>query len=222
MPTTLTPPAPSHPPLLVDVVIEIPKDSRVKYELEDNDDTASDRTHSSMSDTSDTPDTTDTTDTTDPPTHQRLRVDRILPCSMAYPGNYGFVPNTLAEDGDAVDVVMLCEEALMPTCVVECRVLGYLEMSDSKGRDIKLIAVPSSDVAQGLYDQYQQVSDLPIALLDRVQHFFQHYKQLDATCWSKVGGFYGVAEANERLVEYRKAFEDSDTTSEEQQMAACL
>ena len=175
-----------------------------------------------MSDTSDTPDTTDTTDTTDPPTHQRLRVDRILPGSMAYPGNYGFVPNTLAEDGDAVDVVMLCEEALMPTCVVECRVLGYLEMSDSKGRDIKLIAVPSSDVAQGLYDQYQQVSDLPIALLDRVQHFFQHYKQLDATCWSKVGGFYGVAEANERLVEYRKAFEDSDTTSEEQQMAACL
>ena len=157
-----------------------------------------------MSDTSDTP---DTTDTTDPPTHQRLRVDRILPCSMAYPGNYGFVPNTLAEDGDAVDVVMLCEEALMPTCVVECRVLGYLEMSDSKGRDIKLIAVPSSHVAQGLYDQYQQVSDLPIALLDRVQHFFQHYKQLDATCWSKVGGYYNAAEAEAMVARYRAAWE---------------
>lgn len=129
---------------------------------------------------------------------------------MAYPGNYGFIPSTLAEDGDAVDVVMLCEEALMPTCVVECRVLGYLEMSDSKGRDIKLIAVPSAAVAKGLYDQYREVMDLPAAMLERVKHFFQHYKQLDATCWSKVEGYHGVAEASIRLEEYRQAFQSRE------------
>lgn len=213
-PSIITPPPsslPPPPPLIVDVVIEIPKDSRVKYELEEDHDTDSDAPTSMpnsassvcpMSDGSDGHTATDAV----APAPARLRVDRILPCSMAYPGNYGFIPSTLAEDGDAVDVVMLCEEPLMPTCVVECRVLGYLEMSDSKGRDIKLIAVPSSAVAQGLYDQYREVTDLPMAMLERVHHFFQHYKQLDATCWSKVEGFHGAAEAAVRLGECRRAF----------------
>lgn len=190
---------------MVDVVIEIPKDSRVKYELEHPEAPAAVESLPFVRPADDTP--MGEAEVVPPTTPAaQLRVDRILPCSMAYPGNYGFVADTLAEDGDALDVLMLCEEPLLPTCVVACRVLGYLEMSDSKGRDIKLIAVPSADVAQGLYDEYQTVTDLPAVMLQRIQHFFQHYKQLDTTCWSRVGGFYGVAEAATRLTECRAAW----------------
>ena len=193
-----TPQASTH-----DVVIEIPKDSRIKYELEEP------PTNDAMSEDSNTATTGSSTTSSDSglPTDRLLRVDRILPCSMAYPGNYGYIPNTLAEDGDEVDVLMLCEEPLMPTCVVACRLLGYLEMTDSKGRDIKLIAVPATSVAQGLYDEYKNVGDLPVALLKRVQHFFEHYKQLDTTCWSKVGGYYNAAEAEAMVARYRAAWD---------------
>ena len=127
-----------------------------------------------------------------------LVVDRFLYTSMRYPGNYGFIPHTLSGDGDPCDVVVLNTRAVAPGAVMSCRIVGVLIMEDNAGEDEKLIAVPSSWLTQR-YDTVHNYSDLAPILLQQVEHFFAHYKDLEPGKWVKVKG-WGDAEVARRLV----------------------
>ena len=102
--------------------------------------------------------------------HNLLRCDRILNTSMSYPGNYGFIPHTLADDNDALDVLVLCDEELLPGSVIKCRPIGYLEMSDEKGRDEKIMAVPTHDVDPSS-DNIQCINDIPSIVRQKIKTF---------------------------------------------------
>ncbi|MEM9811864.1 MAG: inorganic diphosphatase [Pseudomonadota bacterium] len=121
-------------------------------------------------------------------------VDRIVNTAMFYPCNYGFVPNTLHADGDPTDVLVLTEVTLYPGTVIRCRPVGVLKMEDDGGMDDKLIAVPVEKVDPFL-SGIQDLSDVPQKTLDRIKHFFESYKALEAGKWVKVIGWGDKAEA---------------------------
>ena len=108
-----------------------------------------------------------------------LFVDRFLHTSMRYPGNYGFVPHTLSEDGDPIDVLVCNTRALVPGCVINVRPIGVLVMEDNAGQDEKIIAVPSPQLTRR-YENVNEYTHLPDITLHQVQHFFEHYKDLEA------------------------------------------
>ena len=105
-----------------------------------------------------------------------MKLDRILFTSTHYPANYGFVPKTLADDGDPLDVLVLCSEVLAPLCMVRCHPLGVLTMRDNNQNDEKIIAVPFKDPQMS---GYQDLSDLPGHVFEEIQHFFSVYKELE-------------------------------------------
>ena len=125
-------------------IIEIPKGSKAKYELDKK--------------------------------RGLIRLDRILYTSTHYPHNYGFIPLTLCDDGDPLDVLVLCSEPLVPFTVVDCRPIGVIEMLDSGKRDSKVIAVAVDDP---FYNSYKDSSDLPTHICDEIKHFFDVYKNLE-------------------------------------------
>ena len=127
-----------------------------------------------------------------------LFVDRFLFTAMYYPFNYGFIPQTLAEDGDPVDVLVVSRERVIPGCVMRVRPIGVLEMRDEEGPDTKVIAVPHSKI-DPTYDNVKTVSDLPDVVRDRIKHFFEHYKELEPGKWVKVEGFRGLQTAIEEI-----------------------
>jgi inorganic pyrophosphatase len=127
-----------------------------------------------------------------------LWVDRFLHTAMFYPGNYGFVPHTLSEDGDPCDVLVVSQVPVVPGAVIRCRPIGALLMEDEAGGDEKIIAVPAPDL-HPFYDNVMEPADLPQVLRDQVAHFFQHYKDLEPGKWVKVTDWLG-AEAARRLV----------------------
>jgi inorganic pyrophosphatase len=127
-----------------------------------------------------------------------LVVDRFLHTSMRYPGNYGFVPHTLSGDGDPVDVLVCNTRALVPGAVVNVRPVGVLLMEDDGGKDEKIIAVPSSHLTLR-YDRVHTYTDLPDITRQQVEHFFEHYKDLEPGKWSKILG-WGDADAARRLI----------------------
>jgi inorganic pyrophosphatase len=129
-----------------------------------------------------------------------LYVDRFLYTSMRYPGNYGFVPHTLSEDGDPIDVLVANTRAIVPGAVMNCRPVGVLKMEDEKGGDEKVVAVPSSHLTRR-YDKIKNYSDLPDITLEQIAHFFQHYKDLESTKWSRLVGWGDAAEARRMIVE---------------------
>lgn len=112
-------------------------------------------------------------------------VDRFMSTSMHYPCNYGYIPQTLSEDGDPVDVLVVTPFALMPGVVVRCRAVGMLRMSDESGVDAKLLAVPV-DKLSPLYKNVHEITDLPALTLAQIGHFFEHYKDLEPGKWVKV------------------------------------
>jgi len=118
-------------------------------------------------------------------------VDRFMHTAMHYPCNYGFVPNTLSEDGDPVDALVVSKFSLITGCVVPCRPVGVLKMEDEKGIDAKVLAVPVSSV-NPIYKDVKGSDDLPKFLLDQIIHFFEHYKDLEPGKWVKVQGWEGV------------------------------
>jgi inorganic pyrophosphatase len=126
-------------------------------------------------------------------------VDRFMHTAMHYPCNYGFIPNTLSEDGDPTDVLVVSDYALMPGCVVRCRPVGVLNMEDEAGNDAKLIAVPVSKLNPS-YDSVQESADLPGFLLKQIQHFFEHYKDLEEGKWVKVAGWGSTADAKAEIM----------------------
>lgn len=128
-----------------------------------------------------------------------LVVDRFLYTPMSYPGNYGFVPHTLSDDGDPIDVLVCNSRELVPGCVINVRPIGVLVMEDNAGQDEKVIAVPSHDLTK-VYDNVDNYDDLPAIMLHRVEHFFEHYKDLEPGKWVKVGDWLGADDAK-RMIE---------------------
>lgn len=123
-----------------------------------------------------------------------LFVDRIMHTSMRYPCNYGFIPHTLSEDGDPIDVIVASNLPFISGSIVRSRPIGVLKMKDEKGIDEKILAVPI-DKLHPYYTNIKQYSDLPEILLDQISHFFTHYKDLEAGKWVKLDGWESVDEA---------------------------
>jgi len=128
-----------------------------------------------------------------------LFVDRFLHTAMFYPGNYGFIPHTLSEDGDPIDVLVISSIPVIPGAIVRCRPVGVLVMQDQAGPDEKIIAVPTDEL-HPFHTNVRSYRDLPDILLKQIEHFFQHYKDLEPRKWTKLGDWGGPEEA-ERLIE---------------------
>ena len=127
-----------------------------------------------------------------------LFVDRFMTTAMHYPCNYGYIPQTLADDGDPVDVLVITPFALSPGVVVTCRAIGVLKMDDEAGGDSKLLAVPIDKIL-GIYTHWQKPEDMNQLRLKAIQHFFEHYKDLEAGKWVKVKGWEGPESAKEEI-----------------------
>ena len=162
-----------------DVLIEIPKGSRNKYEYDFE--------------------------------LKKIRFDRMLFSSMMYPADYGFVPETLALDGDPLDVLVLVTEPTFPGCVMEVKPIGVFHMTDEKGPDEKIICVPVSDPVAS---KFEDLSDLNPHLVLEIEHFFKVYKDLEKKKVD-VGGWGNVNEAKEIVIACEKRFNESDVPSNE-------
>ena len=129
-----------------------------------------------------------------------LVVDRFLYTSMRYPGNYGFIPNTLSGDGDPVDVIVANTRAIIPGAVINCRVVGVLMMEDEAGQDEKILAVPSTKLTRR-YENIENYTDLPGITLEQIEHFFGHYKDLEPGKWVKLLGWQDAEKARALVIE---------------------
>lgn len=128
-----------------------------------------------------------------------LVVDRFLHVAMRYPANYGFVPNTLADDGDPIDALVICPTPVIPGAIVRCRPIGALLMEDENGLDEKIVTVPV-DRLHPYYRQVRSIHDLPEILRDQVAHFFSHYKDLEPGKWVRVSRWQGPDFAGEQIM----------------------
>ncbi|MFC7410742.1 inorganic diphosphatase [Hydrogenophaga atypica] len=135
-------------------------------------------------------------------------VDRFMSTAMHYPTNYGYVPKTISGDGDPVDVLVITPVPLIPGVVVPCRAIGILKMTDEAGEDGKVLAVPVDKILS-LYTQWQQPEDLNPMRLKTIEHFFEHYKDLEPGKWVKVQGWEGRDAAHKEILDgianYEKA-----------------
>lgn len=126
-------------------------------------------------------------------------VDRFMSTAMYYPCDYGYVPHTLSEDGDPVDVLVVSPFALISGSVIRCRPVGVLKMTDESGVDAKVLAVPVNKLTL-LYKGVHEATDLPEHLLAQIAHFFEHYKDLEANKWVKVEGWGPAADAKQEIL----------------------
>jgi inorganic pyrophosphatase len=145
-------------PAEINVLIEIPKDSNIKYELDKE--------------------------------SGAVMVDRFLYTAMNYPFNYGFVPGTLADDGDPLDVLVLSEYSVVPASVIPSKAIGLLEMEDEAGIDTKIIAVPKEKI-DPVFGAYNDIEEIPAAIKEKIKHFFENYKTLEPGKWVKVKNWQG-------------------------------
>ena len=127
-----------------------------------------------------------------------LIVDRFLYTPMRYPGNYGFIPHTLSEDGDPCDVLVANTRPIIAGAVISARPIGVLRMRDEAGGDEKIVAVPSSKLTKR-YDKIQNYTDMPSITIEQIEHFFSHYKDLEPGKWVEFAG-WGDADAARALV----------------------
>ena len=157
----------------INVVIEIPYGTNIKYEIDKE--------------------------------SGAVVVDRVMYSAMFYPANYGFVANTLSNDGDPADVLVLNEYPLQAGCVIKCRLIGVLIMEDESGMDEKLLAVPVKKL-DPRYENIKSIDDLPKITVDRIKNFFETYKMLEPGKWVKVKGFEDLASATKILDDAIKAY----------------
>lgn len=150
----------------INVFIEIPEGSFIKYELDKE--------------------------------SECIMVDRFAFTSMAFPGNYGFIPQTHGEDGDPLDVLLIATYPVIPGAVVPARVIGMLEMEDEAGIDTKIIAVPTVKV-DPFHSHVKEVTDLDETLMKKIQHYFNHYKELEPSKWVKTKNFLSKEKALEAI-----------------------
>jgi inorganic pyrophosphatase len=129
-----------------------------------------------------------------------LVVDRFLYTSMRYPGNYGFIPHTLSDDGDPCDVLIANQRGIVPGAIVAVRPVGVLKMKDEGGGDEKIIAVPVPRLTRR-YEKVLNYTDLPDITIQQIEHFFQHYKDLETTKWVKVLGWGDSKEAEAMILQ---------------------
>jgi inorganic pyrophosphatase len=134
-----------------------------------------------------------------------LFVNRFLHTAMYYPANYGFIPNTLAQDGDPIDCMALSQVPVAPGAVIRCRPVGALLMEDENGIDEKILAVPV-DALNPFYDDVESYADLPPIMRDQIEHFFQHYKDLEHGKWVKLGGWVDRDKARELIMKSIERF----------------
>lgn len=158
----------------LDMIVEIPSNSYIKYEK--------------------CPDGT-------------LKCDRVLHTAMAYPGNYGYIPHTLAGDNDPTDIILLTDYKLFPGTRIKCRILGVLLTRDENGYDEKILAVPCHKVDPH-YDIYHTYEDLPKVIISKVEHFFKHYKDNEEDKWVEIHGFesrdFAITLINDHQEEFKK------------------
>lgn len=164
------------PPHDINVVVEIPQGSNVKYEVDK---------HTGA-----------------------LVVDRFLFTPMSYPAAYGFIPHTLAEDGDPADALVLVPSPIVPGAVIRCRPIGVLHMTDEAGLDEKIICVPHNKV-HPIYGEVATTADLPEIVRQTIVHFFETYKDLEPGKWVKVTGFGTLDEAYAIIEKAMKAVQKS-------------
>ncbi|MBI5044499.1 MAG: inorganic diphosphatase [Candidatus Levybacteria bacterium] len=150
----------------INVLVEIPKDSGIKYELDKD--------------------------------SGIVMVDRFLHTAMRFPSNYGFVPNTLADDGDPLDVMVLSEYAVAPGTAIPAVVIGMLEMEDEAGIDTKILAVPSKKI-DPLFGEFTDIADVPEATKNKIKHFYENYKSLEPGKWVKLKEWKDKATALEAI-----------------------
>jgi inorganic pyrophosphatase len=162
-----------EPPRDINVIIEIPQGSAVKYELDKD--------------------------------SGGMVVDRFIYTPMAYPAAYGFIPGTLADDGDPMDALVLVPTALVPGCIIRARPIGVLRMEDEAGADEKIICVPH-DKVHPLYADVQTTDDLPEITRSQIQHFFETYKELEKGKWVKIKGWGTLEEADKVIMASIAAF----------------
>jgi inorganic pyrophosphatase len=146
----------------VNVVVEIPEGSSIKYELDKE--------------------------------SGFMMVDRFMFTAMSYPFNYGFIPHTLADDGDPMDVLVLSSMPVSPGCVIAARPIGLLEMDDEAGQDTKILAVPTKKI-DGDYADVNDINDIDEITKKKIKHFFEHYKELEKGKWVKTKRFLGKERA---------------------------
>jgi inorganic pyrophosphatase len=128
-----------------------------------------------------------------------LFVDRFMASPMFYPANYGYINNTLADDGDALDVLVVTPYPVVPGSVIRCRPVGVLNMTDEAGEDAKLVAVPHEKLTQN-YNDVQDITDLPEILRNQIKEFFENYKNLEKGKWVKVESWEGVESAKAKIL----------------------
>jgi len=150
----------------VNVFVEIPKDSNIKYELDKESGV--------------------------------MMADRFLYTAMSYPFNYGFVPNTLADDGDPLDIIVLSEYPVVPGTVISSVVIGMLDMEDEAGMDEKILAVPTEKI-DPLFGKFKDINDVPDAIKNKLIHFFENYKTLEPNKWVKLKEWKNKAVALETV-----------------------
>ncbi|WP_226666103.1 inorganic diphosphatase [Microbulbifer aggregans] len=132
-------------------------------------------------------------------------VDRFVATPMFYPANYGYVPQTLSEDGDPLDVLVVAPYPVMVGSVIRSRVIGVLNMTDESGVDAKLLAVPHTKLTK-LYDHVNEIGDLPELLLKQIEHYFENYKALEAGKWVKVDGWADADAARKEVMASRERY----------------
>ncbi|MFT7235007.1 MAG: inorganic pyrophosphatase [Methylophagaceae bacterium] len=135
-----------------------------------------------------------------------LFVDRFMNTAMFYPCNYGYVPHTLSDDGDPVDVLVMSPYALISGSVVQCRPVGMLNMTDEAGEDAKIIAVPHDK----MYDDVKDIGDVPERLKSQLSHFFEHYKDLEPNKWVKIAGWVSIDEAKAEILNSLARYEAAE------------
>ncbi|WKD48845.1 inorganic diphosphatase [Microbulbifer spongiae] len=136
-------------------------------------------------------------------------VDRFVATPMFYPANYGYVPQTLSEDGDPLDVLVVAPYPVMVGAVIRSRVIGVLNMTDESGVDAKLLAVPHSKLTK-LYDHVEEISDLPELLIKQIEHYFENYKALEFGKWVKVEGWANREAARREVLASRERYQKKE------------
>ena len=138
-----------------------------------------------------------------------LFVDRFMGTAMHYPCNYGYVPHTLSDDGDPVDVLVVTPIPLMHGSVIRCRPIGVLKMTDESGEDAKILAVPVAKLTP-LYNDVKSYKDIPEITLNQISHFFEHYKDLEAGKWVKIEGWFDIDHAETEITESVARYESAE------------
>lgn len=141
-----------------------------------------------------------------------MTVDRFMATAMVYPCNYGYVPRTLCEDGDPLDVLVVTPYPLQFGCVIACRVIGVLRMTDEKGGDSKILAVPATKLTP-IYHSVRDYKDLPELTIHTIAHFFAHYKDLEDGKWVNIDGWFGVEKAQEEVLDSIKRYNELPVTA---------